>query len=103
MAHPADETRRSIFLHGWLSALLAATVLVVSIVADLLKPGMHWTQRAGSIITVLGAYVAYVDAKRSFKFINGHFYLNFELPYRVIAIVLVVIGTVTWGYGDLLL
>jgi hypothetical protein len=103
MSHPADEAKRDVLLHGWLPALISAAVLLLSVVADVALPGKHWFQRAGSVVTVLGAYVAYRDAKQSFKYIGGSMYMNFELPYRKIAVVLVVVGTVVWGYGDFLL
>ena len=103
MSHPADETKKSLFIHGVLPAIVAALVLVASVTADLISPGEHWFQRAGSVTTVLGAYVAYIDASRSFKFIDGSFYINHELPYRIVSVTLVVLGTLIWGYGDLLL
>ncbi|MEX0803202.1 MAG: hypothetical protein WD688_07790 [Candidatus Binatia bacterium] len=103
MSHPVDETKREVFLHGWLPALAAIVVVAVSIVIDLTWPGVHWTQRGGAVVTILGAYVAYRDAKRSFKYINGSMFMNFELPYRPIAVALVVAGTLIWGYGDLVL
>lgn len=103
MAHPADESKRDVLLHGWLPAFLAVAVVAISLVADVASPGVHWFQRAGAIVTVLGAYVAYRDAKRSFKYIGGSMYMNFELPYRPIAVGLVVVGTLVWGYGDLAL
>ena len=54
-------------------------------------------------MTELGGYVAYVDAKRSVKLIDGSLYMNFELFYRLTAVLLVAVGTLVWGYGDLLL
>jgi hypothetical protein len=92
-----------IVLHGLLPAVTSAVVLSISMLADIAQPGMHWTQRAGSIVTVLAAYVAYVDAKRSYKFIDDSMYMNFELPYRAIAVSLALVGTLVWGYGDLIL
>lgn len=103
MPHPADEPRRTVILHGWLPALVSGLAFAASVVADVRHPGLHWTQRSGSIITVLGAYVAFFGAGRSFKFIGDDFYMNFHLPYAVISIVLGIVGTLTWGYADLLL
>jgi len=103
MAHPADETTRSILLHGVVPALSAIAALAVSILADLVCPGTHWTQRAGSIVTILGAYVAFVGTRRSFKVIDGSLYMNFALPYALISIALIVVGTLIWGYADIFL
>lgn len=100
ITHPAEETTSSILLHAWLPAIAASIVFAISVIADLASPARHWAQRAGAVITVLGAYV---DAKKSFKFIDGKMFMNFALPYRTIAVVLVVFGTLVWGYGDLLL
>lgn len=101
--HPADETRWSIFLHGGIPAIIAVVVVLISAFADVSHPGNHWTQRAGAVTTVLGAYVAYVDTVRANKFIDGCLYMNHKLPYKWISVLLVVAGTSIWGYGDLVL
>ena len=62
---------------------------------------MHWLQRSGSVVTVIGGYVAYIDARQSVKFIDDNMYLNSHLPYKAVAIVLVFLGTLVWGYADL--
>lgn len=100
MSHPADETKREIFVHGWVPCIVAGLVLAVSVFFDFQFPGTHWAQRSGSIITVLGAYVAYRDAKRSIKIIGDDLLMNPHLLYRPISAALVVIGTIVWGYGD---
>jgi hypothetical protein len=86
-----------------LPVCISVLVLAASIYRDLIAPGTHWTQRAGSIVTVTGAYVALVGTKRSFKVIEDSMFMNFSLPYVIIAIALTAIGTLIWGYGDLLL
>lgn len=60
-------------------------------------------QRSGAVVTVLGAYVAYIDVLRSNKYIDGRLYMNPKLPYKWMSLLLVVVGTGIWGYGDLLL
>jgi hypothetical protein len=105
-AHPADEPKRTIFLFGWVPVITAIVLLGASIFGDLTHPGTHWTQRAGSIVTVLGVFVAFVDAKRSakvFPLADGGVsdFVDHNLPYKKIAIGLTVVGTVTWGYADL--
>jgi hypothetical protein len=103
MTHPADETNKEQFINGYIPAIGSLIILVVSILLDINLPGFHWTQRSGSIIIILGAYVAYIDVKRSMKFLNGHMYIHNELPYKIIAVTLIVIGTLVSGYADLLL
>ena len=103
MSNPAEETKHEVFFHGWLPLIAAVSVLGVSVIADVSRPGMHWAQRAGSVVTVLGAYVAYRDVKQSVKFINGDLFINPELWYRPISMALVIVGTLVWGYGDLVL
>jgi hypothetical protein len=103
--HPAHEPRRAIFRYGYVPAIVAGFVLALSVAADFMRPGQHWTQRAGSIVTVLGVFVAFVDARRSVKFIQlkGGYqrFENPELPYKNIAIALAIVGTVIWGYADI--
>jgi hypothetical protein len=64
-SHPAEETNREVFIHGWVPAIVACVVLAASAAADIVKPGMHWAQRAGALVTVLGAYVAFYRIESS--------------------------------------
>ncbi len=103
MNTPPDETHKELFLNGYLPAISSLIILTVSIILDLNMQGFQWTQRSGAVIIVLGAYVAYIDVKRSMKLINGHLYIQTKLPYKIIAVTLIVIGTLVSGYGDLLI
>lgn len=100
--HPADEKRSSVFIHLWLPVCAACLVLVVSLIVDLLRIRGYWSQRAGAIVTVIGAYIAYYESRASMKFIEGSLFINMELPYKIASLLLVVFGTFLWGYGDLL-
>lgn len=97
-----DETNSSL-KHCVLLAILAVVIVAVSVWADLVSPGDHWSQRAGSIVTIFGAYVTYVDSTRSMKLIDRTLYIETRLPYKIMSVVLIVVGTLLWGYGDLCL
>ena len=102
--HPANESKRAIFLHGYLPAILAALIFAASVLLDLRSPGRHWAQRSGSIVAALGGYVAYYGIKRAFNLVgDSEFFMNFSLPYPKIAAVMVAAGTLVWGYLDLCL
>jgi len=75
----------------------------VSLLVDLLRIQGYWSQRAGAAITVIGAYIAYYESRASMRFIKGSLFINMELPYKIGSLLLVVLGTVLWGYGDLLI
>jgi hypothetical protein len=100
--HPARESKRAIFLHGYLPAITAGLIFAASVLLDLKFPGNHWAQRSGSIVTALGGYVAYYGVKPAFKWVDeGDFFMNFYLPYPKIAAAMVTSGTLVWGYLDL--
>jgi hypothetical protein len=103
MTHHGNESLKAILLHGWFPVVVATIVLVISVTVDLRSPGMHWTQRAGSAVIVIGAYVAYVGVKRGIKYALGSISIRIEPKYNAIAAVLVIVGTLLAGYGDLLL
>ncbi len=101
--HPADEKRSTVFLHLWLPVIFSFLVLAVSLVLDVLRVrGYWWLPRAGAIITVVGAYVAYHESRASIRTIGNNLFINMELPYKIASLLLVIIGTALWGYGDLL-
>lgn len=35
------------------------------------------------------------------KMVDGSLYIETELPYRYISLIMVALGTVLWGYGDI--
>ena len=104
-----EETPLDVLLHGWVPAALAALSLCVSLAADWRHPGAHWTMRAGSIVTLLGAYVGFRDAKVRVVIVKtrdglperrGIRISNDGLPYGGISLVLLIVGCLVWGYGD---
>ena len=100
--HPADETKLSVLFNVVAPAVIALGILVVSMVADFQGGTGAWTQRSGNILIVIGAYIGYHESKRVLQFINDGIYFNPKLWYKVLAIVLVIVGTVVSGYGDLI-
>ena len=103
MIRPANEKNKELFVNGYLPIIISLIILIASVILDLKEPGVHWTQRSGAVIIVLGAYVVYIDVKQSMKLINGNLYIQTKLAYKVIAVTLIVIGTLVSGYGDLLI
>lgn len=101
--HPADETRLSVILNVVAPALVAVGILIVSIIADLKGGTGTWTQRSGNTLIVVGAYIGYHEARKALQFIDDGVYFNPELWYKVLAIALVLVGTVVSGYGDLII
>lgn len=101
--NPPEETLKSKIINVWVPALSCAGLFAISLFLDLQKPAieMFWLQRSGAVITILGAWIAFYEAKESFKYINGSIFINNELPYKIMSLILVIIGTVLWGYGDI--
>lgn len=100
--NPTDETDLSVVLNVVIPALLAIALLVVSVIADVRECSGTWTQRSGNILIVVGAYIGYHEAKKALQFVEGSIYFDPELWYKILAIALVLIGTVISGYGDLI-
>jgi len=114
--------------------LLAVSIFVVSVYADLGKHSWCWCQRSGSLIVLIGAVMGYRSVfRRGFKGVGGEntqfmvgtlkSYDNNENTMKVglsekdrdalaqdfwdkaagyIGIILMIYGTLLWGYGDLL-
>jgi hypothetical protein len=101
--HPADESKISVVLNVMVPALAAIGIFVLSLAADLAGTPGNWTQRSGTVLIVVGAYIGYHEARKALQFIGDDIYFNPELWYKVLAIALVVVGTVVSGYGDLII
>ena len=102
MNRPKESTK-SIILHVVIPSILCLIIFIISLCLDILnqQPNMFWLQRSGSMITILGAWIAFHEAKESMKVVDGNLFIETELPYKYISLVLVVLGTVLWGYGDI--
>jgi len=101
--HPADEKFIDIIIHLWIPGILAIIILTVSLLIDYHKIVGYWTQRAGSIVTVIGVYIAYYESKVYMKYIDGSLYINPVLQYKIASFIIVIIGTILWGYGDIII
>ena len=108
MADIGPETRTKEVVHGYLPAALAAIALIVALRLDFTHVGCnraevcHWTMRCSSVITALGVYVAFrsafvlviVKADRA----RG---VNFNLSYGWISAVMLICGSLIWGFADI--
>jgi hypothetical protein len=105
--HPGDESKKSVTINVILPTVVAVIVMSISLGMDIFETNTIWFQRSGSIMTIIGAYIAFHEARLSIQTIkdkDGHVQLliNKELPYAWLSIILLFIGTIIWGYGDLL-
>ena len=100
--HPADESKKSLILNVIMPTIVAVTIMSISFAIDILGTNTIWFQRSGSIMTIVGAYIAFHESRRSIQTIEGQLFINKELPYAWLSIVLLIMGTIVWGYGDLL-
>jgi len=73
----------------------------------------NWFQRSGSIMVILGVFVEFklLSIDGHFDLYNIKYEIPFDLPksyrftYKFLlrsALVVVILGTLIWGYGDLL-
>ena len=113
---PFEDEARKCFLKIWISLALSVAVLVIALIPSLVPssqtlPG--WFQRSGSLTTV-GAVIIGIYATRMRDRLEGKFladlygievFKRVKLPFTIAtscAFVLSVVGTIVWGYGDIL-
>ena len=102
MSRPKETTKSKIINVAIPSAICLA-VFVTSLLLDITNQNsqMFWLQRSGSIITILGAWIAFHESRESMKMVDGSLYIETELPYKYISLIMIAVGTVLWGYGDI--
>ncbi len=95
--------KNSPVVNVYLPVVLMLIGLMMSVVADLTKPGMHWAQRFGAVMAVVGAYIVHYDdsirtdpEQKLFSYRLKSLYTRYSLPC-------IVLGTLLWGYGDIIL
>lgn len=88
---------------------LTIAVLTVSLVIDLLRGEHEYFQRGGAVVVLFSAILAYrglnkywIKAENSF--VRGYWLRVSQNQKRIdfTALILSIIGTAIWGYGDLI-
>ena len=106
---------RSIFSNTWLLVAFSIIFLIGNIYLSITTDSPHWFQRAGSIIVVLGIIIT---ARRPIRLGKEYKNEDWNLPDStkegikvlmddraefIIGPITALIGTLIWGYGDLIL
>ncbi len=96
------ESTKSKIIHVGIPALFGVLIFAISLYLDLkvIEVKEFWLQRSGSILTVIGAYIAFHDSRKSLELIetSAHFFTN--IMYKYISLFYLLVGTGLWGYGD---
>lgn len=87
--------------------VVGAICLAVAAYAGVLKPVTdqpgQWFSRSGALITVLAIFAEQVVSRMLSRMHNGiQPKVRWLIVPRAFAFVLIIVGTVVWGYGDLL-
>lgn len=105
---------RHIFSNTWLLVVVAMVVLFGNYLLSMTISEPHWFQRSGSIVVLLGVLMA---ARRVVRLGKNYQDEDWNLPDEtpegkrvlldqrsefIIGPIVAVIGTVVWGFGDLL-
>ena len=105
---------RAIFSNTWFICFIAIAVLIGNYVASIITNEAHWFQRSGSVVVLLGVLIV---ARRIIRLGDNHQDEDWNLPddspegkrvlldqrsEYIIGPIIAVIGTIVWGYGDLL-
>ncbi|MCB5206227.1 hypothetical protein [Methylovorus mays] len=103
-----EESAWSLFCHITLPLIVATLLVLYAIFADLSGGALQLTQRAGTVMIVVGAYVSFKDSKgtiRSIPMSSGgvNVYIDTDLWYGKWGFGYVVAGTILSGYGDLII
>jgi hypothetical protein len=85
---------------------LALLWCLYSLCVDLRNPACSMFSRSGSILVGAGAWLGYHEARWSFVYDQGALYFNPDpsiKKYVIVSFIFAILGTIIWGYGDLLL
>ncbi|MDO6536939.1 hypothetical protein [Alteromonas stellipolaris] len=101
----------------WSIIVVAILVAIISVITDYYSTGYNWFARSGAVVVLLAAFVEfkisshiYEDIQRA-QFMQSK--INMAIPLKAkptkprrnvsfAAHILLVVGTIIWGYGDLI-
>lgn len=110
---------RKLLTTTWLLLLILSAWVVFSIYLSFSNNDWEWFQRSGSIITLFGAIIASrklirLNIKKSIELHNApdtwkpskekleeQGYIEEDIKVETTGFILILVGTVIWGYGDL--
>ncbi|EHN67932.1 hypothetical protein [Aliivibrio fischeri] len=89
----------------YIPVIICLVLLSLSLLMDIYQKQdpQYWLQRSGSVITVLGAWISFYLDDKSIDFNEEMGVLNMytNKGYKILSLIIVFIGTLLWGYGDL--
>jgi hypothetical protein len=101
----------------WSLIGIAILIAIISIVSDYYSNNYNWFARSGSIVVLLAAFVEFKISSHIYDDIQRAQFMQTKIempvPFKakptkakrkvsLAAHILLVIGTVIWGYGDLI-
>jgi hypothetical protein len=115
MIDPAYEKRvRRVILWAFglcLCAVIPPLLSLVGMFRPQAEPPGQWFERSGAVMTVFAVFAQFKANSIAAMIAGGTFGESWELYHKykrhqavaaALSLVLVVLGTVVWGYGDLL-
>ncbi|EPW1047928.1 hypothetical protein HJ203_22500 [Vibrio parahaemolyticus] len=87
----------------WFPVVLCLIISVASVYIDFwIKIKGDWLQRSGAIITILGAWITFYGSKFEMVVTGSTLNINTKLPFNIWSLIIVFVGTILSGYGDLI-
>ncbi|EGR1514542.1 hypothetical protein K6U44_03860 [Vibrio parahaemolyticus] len=87
----------------WFPVVLCLIIFVASVYIDFwLQIEGNWLQRSGAIITILGAWITFYGSKFEMVATGSTLNINTKLPFNIWSLIIVFVGTIFSGYGDLI-
>lgn len=90
------------FIHVMLPTVIVLIIVGVSLSVDISSNNnTFWFQRSGALMGASGIYIAFHESGQRFTGEGGTLNIETNIWYRWLALVLGIIGTLIWAYGDL--
>lgn len=93
---------KSQIFHVIIPALIVVVLSFVSIYFDInTNKDFFWFQRSGALMGAAGIYIGFHENNWKITSNGTTAYINTKIWYQWLALVLGVLGTLIWAYGDL--
>jgi len=97
-----DEAIGSQVTHVILPLIVVLITVGVSLSVDLCAANdLFLFQRSGALMAALSIYIAYHENRQRYLVNNGTLNIQTKIWYQWVALVLGLIGTAIWAYGDI--
>ena len=86
----------------WMPTVFVVICAVIAFLSDISDTNeLYWFQRSGALICAASVYIAFHEGSKRYQLTGASLNINTKIWYQWLALVMGILGTLIWAYGDI--